>query len=378
MVKLQKIVIDARMYGLEHAGIGRYVMSLISNLELPSAFKLILLVKKEKMSEIKRELGNKFEYIPVKSRHYSFVEQLEIPLILNKIKPDLVHFPHFNSSLFWQGDFVVTIHDLIKHYFTGKETTTRSTPTYWLKHLAYRFQINYSVKKSKLIIVPSQYWKKELVKKFKVPQKKIIVTHEAVDPDFLKLVGKKRKSVLKKFSLKTPFFIYTGNVYPHKNIERLLRAIRKINNVNLVIVCSRGVFTKRLSFLVNKLRLKKRVDFLGFVNDRDLISLYQKAEALVQPSLMEGFGLTGLEAMAAGCSVVSSNASCLPEIYGEAALYFDPLNITDIAEKLELILKNKKLREELAKKGKKQVEKYSWMETARTTVEGYKKILTNN
>jgi len=320
MVKLQKIVIDARMYGLEHAGIGRYVMSLISNLELPSAFKLILLVKKEKMSEIKRELGNKFEYIPVKSRHYSFVEQLEIPLILNKIKPDLVHFPHFNSSLFWQGDFVVTIHDLIKHYFTGKETTTRSTPTYWLKHLAYRFQINYSVKKSKLIIVPSQY----------------------------------------------------------KNIERLLRAIRKINNVNLVIVCSRGVFTKRLSFLVNKLRLKKRVDFLGFVNDRDLISLYQKAEALVQPSLMEGFGLTGLEAMAAGCSVVSSNASCLPEIYGEAALYFDPLNITDIAEKLELILKNKKLREELAKKGKKQVEKYSWMETARTTVEGYKKILTNN
>jgi len=377
---MKKIVIDARMYGLEHAGIGRYVTNLLKGIsklkETDLSFSLLVL--KEKLTEIKADLGNQFKYFPVKSKHYSFWEQIEIPLILQRIKPDLVHFPHFNASIFYSGKFVVTIHDLIKHYFRGKETTTRKPWLYWLKYLAYRLEVGFSLKKSKLIFVPSDFWRNRLIKDFDIAKEKIIVTSEAVDPKIIISSNNRnnKKSIfLNTFSVKKPFFIYTGSVYPHKNIERLLSAIKKIDQVQLAIVSSRNFFTQRLTNRVKKMGLEQRVKLLGFVNDQDLVHLYRKAEALVQPSLMEGFGLTGLEAMTADCPVLSSNSSCLPEVYGQAALYFNPLDVNDITDKLRLILGNKKLKKKLIKKGREQVKKYSWKKTAKETVKGYKKVL---
>lgn len=370
---MKTVVIDARMYGLEHAGIGRYVLNLVKEIGQleEKRLRFSLIVSQKKLGPIKEELGEGFDYFPANSSHYSFNEQFEIPLILKKIKPDLIHFPHFNASLFWSGNFVVTIHDLIKHYFKGKKTTTRTPFFYWAKYLGYRLQINHSLKKSKLIFTPSDFWKEKLTQDFNLAPEKIIVTHEAVESKFLKLAQNKKGEILKKM----PFFIYTGSVYPHKNLEILLKALKKISQVKLLIVSSRNVFTQRLNQTVKKFGLEKRVVFLGFVEDEKLIGLYQRAAALVQPSLMEGFGLTGLEAMAAGCPVLSSKSSCLPEIYGRAALYFNPLEVNDLEEKLRRILKSKKLRRKLIKKGKKQVEKYSWKKTAQETIEGYKKVL---
>lgn len=374
---MKKIVIDARMYGLEHAGIGRYVTNLLKAIgQLKERnFSFSLLVLKEKLVEIKTDLGNRFEYFPVRSKHYHLWEQIEIPLVLNRIKPDLVHFPHFNASIFYRGKFVVTIHDLIKHYFRGKETTTRKVWLYWLKYCAYRLQMRFSLKKSKLIFVPSIFWQDKLIKDFAIAKKKIMVTQEAVAPEIIKSANNKKAVSPKELPIKEPFFIYLGSVYPHKNLERLLLAIKKIGSAQLAIVSSRNFFSQRLSNRAKKMGLENKVKLLGFVNDQALIHLYQRAEALVQPSLMEGFGLTGLEAMTAGCPVLSSNSSCLPEVYGQAALYFDPLDVNDIANKLKLILKNKKLKDELIKKGRRQVKKYSWEKTARETLQGYKKVL---
>ncbi len=374
---MKKIVFDARMYGLEHAGIGRYILSLLKNTKTQKLkFELILLVNKSKVEEIKDDLGSQFKYVPVKSRHYSLFEQIEIPWVLRRIKPDLVHFPHFNAPIFWRKNFVVTIHDLIKHYFTGVETTTRTSGLHYIKRLGYKIQINHALNNSKLIFVPSQFWKEKLSKDFGVQSEKILVTPEAVEPTHtgkLKLKNSNRKKL--KYKLEKPYLVYTGSVYPHKNIEVVFEALKSLPNVQLGIACSRNVFTRRVKKKAGQAGLQKQVKFLGFVPDNDLIQLYRHAVGLVQPSLMEGFGLTGLEAMAAGTPVIASQATCLPEVYGEAALYFNPQDPAELIAKIKLLIDNADLRQELIQKGHEQVSLYSWEKTTKLTIKGYKKAL---
>ncbi len=380
---MKKIVFDARMYGLEHAGIGRYVMNLLKNLEIrpPSAmprrgrgnpkFEIILLVKREKVESVKAELGDRFKYIPVRSRHYSFFEQIEIPFILTKVKPDLVHFPHFNAPILWRNDFVVTIHDLIKHYFTGKETTTRTKWLYLFKHWAYKLQINHALNRSKLIFVPSQFWKDKLADDFCVESEKIMVTPEATDDVYFKPRSKAKQN----YDMKPPYLIYTGSVYSHKNIKIVFEALQDLPEIELGIACSRNVFTDRVQKTAIKMGLGNQFKFLGFVPDEDLQEIYQGAVALVQPSLMEGFGLTGLEAMSAGVPVIAADASCLPEVYGEGAVYFDPYDKDNLVERIKDLINDENLRQRVIDQGRKRVKDFSWKKTAKLTFQGYKKAL---
>jgi len=194
-----------------------------------------------------------------------------------------------------------------------------------------------------------------------------------------KLQGSK---ILKKYKIKKPYFIYVGNVYPFKNVYLLLQAIKYLNdlnhlknNIQLVIVCSRDVFWKRLERQVKKLGLGKEVVMPGQLSDKDLSILLKKASAFVTASLMEGFGLPGLEALSTGCPVLAARAGSLPEIYGEAAIYFDPQNVNDLVGKMKKVLQlNKNERNIIIKKGRKQSKKYSWEKTAEETLGTYKGI----
>lgn len=377
-----KVVFDARMYGLEHGGIGRYVMNLVENIK-PSnhRVRIVLLVRGEKLPEIKKVLGERFEYIPLKARHYSLREQLEVFWVLKKTKPDLVHFPHFNMPFFYQGKYVVTIHDLIKHFFRGRETTTRQSYLYWLKYFGYRMLVRKVIRGAEAVIVPTYWWKRKLRQMYRLSPEKIFVTGEGVSEAFLasnRVDNGTKRSVLEKYRLEDgKFLIYTGSAYPHKNLERLFKALALVRrrDLGLVIVCSRDIFRNRLEKKVSGLKIKKRVKFLEFVPDEELRVLYQSALALVQPSLMEGFGLPGLEAMSCGCPVISSSASCLPEVYGKAALYFDPYDAEDMAGKIRMVIGSKKLREKMAQKGKEQVAKYSWKKAAQKTIKVYLRAL---
>lgn len=380
---MKTVLIDARMYGLTHAGIGRYIMNLVANLPFVSEGKVKykLVVKKDQLKAIKNELGNRFEYIPASSSHYSIAEQFEIPAIIQKTKPDLIHFPHFNAPVFCQKKYLLTVHDLIKHYFRGKETTTKLSFLYWPKYLGYRLLSWLVIKRAKAIIVPSQWWKKKLADKFSVSKNKITVTWEGVGETFLKQKAASQQKTLKKYGLKKDsFFVYTGSVYPHKNVERLVRAMTRIKNENisLAIICSRNTFSKRLEKTVKKLNAESRINFLGFVPDKEMKPIYSASLALVQPSLMEGFGLTGLEAMASGCPVASSNTSCLPEIYGNAAVYFDPKSDEQLLETLNSLIGNEKLRDSLIAKGAKRLALFSWKNTAKETVKVYQKLLNES
>jgi len=386
-----KIVIDARMYGLEHAGIGRYVLNLIREIKNEKLkiknLEITLLVRKKNLEEIKQEFGNTFEIVVCDVSHYSLKEQLTIPLQLIKLKPDLVHFPHFNIPIFYPGRFIVTIHDLIKHTSKGVETTTRSPLIYWFKYLGYRGVFSQAAKRAVKVIVPSVAVKNELQKTYNLPEEKIEVIYEGVDEKF-KIKNEKLKMttqnarILDKYDIKKPFIIYTGSLYPHKNVEKLLKAMICLNDssnfnedIRLVVVCARNVFYERFKKKVKEMKVEKLIKFLGFVPDRELALLYRQAEAFVFPSFSEGFGLPGLEAMACGLPVVCSDIAVFREVYGEAAEYFDPLDPQDMAAKIKMVIKSPKNRRNLINKGFNQVKKYSWKRTVEETLEAYESSL---
>ncbi len=368
------IVFDARLYGPQHTGIGRYIQNLLKNFPKDSpSFRFTLLVDQKNHDFVKKDLKRDFNLIPVNIPHYSIKEQILIPPLLAKLKPDLVHFPHFNRPLFWSGPSVITLHDLIKHQSKGSKTTTRSPAIYWLKFLAYKTLTRQVIQKNHLI-VPSFYWKDFLVKKFKKPHQEITVTHEAVDPNFEKLCQKKSK-LDQKYDIKKPYLVYTGNLYPHKNIDIVLKALKNIPSVYLYICSKKNNFWEKTKEKVESMKLEKQVKLLDFPSDKTVVALYKDALALVHPSKIEGFGLTGLEAMNCSCPVISSNSSCLPEVYGPGALYFDPDDQTTLQKHINSLNTSSKERKQMIELGTKQTQKYSWKKTSQKTLAVYKNLL---
>ncbi len=350
-----KICIDARLWGIKHTGIGRYIENLIDN--LPG--EVVLIVPSELANEPKLA---KFKKYFAHFHPYSLLAQFEMLWILSFIRPDVLHVPHFTIPILWPGKMVVTIHDLIKHISRGHDTTTRHPLLYWPKYFGYLMIVWLAVHRASHIIVPAKYWKDILIKKYHLNPAKISVTYEGVSKTFTEHSIKDYP-----FVASGSLVVYTGNLYPHKNIPVLIRAV-ELAKVNLAIVCARSVFEKRLP-------VSPRVQYLGRLTDEHLVNLYHGAVVFVFPSLIEGFGLPGLEAMAAGLPVIAARASCLPEIYGDAALFFAPHDPVDLADKIQSLLIDKKLRQKLIAKGQLQVKKYSWATMAAQTWQIYQTAL---
>jgi len=376
-----RIGIDARLYGQKHTGIGRYTKNLILSLAKADKKNTYIIFG---CKEIKNDLKGikNFSFQKLTTPIYSVREQIVNPIVFNKAKLDLLHVPHFNAPILYFNKVILTIHDLIKHISTGKDSTTHSAGVYWIKQLAYRLIVYLNIKKSSAIITPSKFWQDYLVNNYNLDPKRVHVTYEAADKA-IKPTRKKPsssgrqqelKNVLKRYHLKKPFIIYTGNLYPHKNVNFLIKAVKRFNQshkhqLTLAIVCARSVFEKRLTKARN-------INYLGYVPDSDLAILYSQALALVHPSLIEGFGLTGLEAMAAGLPVLSSDATCLPEVYGDAALYFDPHDEDSLLLRLDQIMEDRDILKTMKAKGLKRVKKFSWGLTARKTLKAYNQAVT--
>ncbi len=372
--KQQHILVDARLYGPKHTGNGRYTKNLLMAIDKICTkyphIKFTAFTYPDLVTDAKKDLKN-FDVVACDIPHYSIKEQLFLPSFIHQFKPDLVHFTHFNKSIFYFGTSIVTVHDLIKHFFKGKDTTTRSPWLYWPKYLAYRL-VTRIVILSSYIIVPSKFWQDYLSQNYPIKDDHIITTHEAVDPKFLS----SQESCIEN---PESYILYTGNLYPHKNIKIIFQALTKLPDLKLKIICARSdVFLQRIQKLVHQLKLESQVEFLGYVPDDQFEKLYSHALALVHPSYMEGFSLTGLEAMALNCPVISSTSSCLPEIYQDSVLYFDPDNSTELVDQINKLNNNPKLRQQLIKKGHQQVQKYSWDKTAKLTFDYYLKVLSSN
>lgn len=364
-----RIGIDARYWGTKDTGIGRYVQNLVLSLAKIDKTNNYIVFGGEDVRLDTENFAN-FKWVKLATRPYTLAEQLINPGVFLSQKLDLLHVPHFNAPVFYPGKQIITLHDLIKHLSTGSATTTLPSYQYWLKHILYRLVVRINLAKSVAIITPAHYWKNYLVKHFGLKEDKIFVTYEAA----VKTLSAKSKQdpdvVLHRYGLAKPFVIYTGNLYPHKNVPFAIDAVKRFNlshehKLTLAVVCGRDdAFKKNVA-------PDEVVRYLGHVSDADLSTLYGQALALVQPSLIEGFGLIGLEAMSVGLPVLSSDATVLPEIYGDAALYFDPRNEDQLVAVLSRLISDQELLISMISAGKKRVKHFSWAKCARQTLAVY-------
>jgi glycosyltransferase involved in cell wall biosynthesis len=365
---MRHICIDARLFGINHTGIGRYVENLIKYLPSENGTKVTLIISPENENSPVLE---KYSKVVAKYHPYAIPSQFEMLYIWWKTRPDLLHATHSSIPALWPGKIVVTFHDLIRHISRGKETTTQKYFLYWIKYLGYLAVDVIAIYRSVKIIVPSNFWKEIIIKKFRISETKIIVTYEGVDSNILQ--AKIGKPV---YVSDLPYVVYTGTIYPHKNIPILLEAIKLLKGkYKLVLVGARSVFTERTQDLIKKYSISDSVTLLEKLSDDQLVSLYSRALVFVFPSLIEGFGLPGLEAMSVGLPVIAANASCLPEIYQDSVLYFDPNSSDELSKQIEKIDKDKNLRKILVKKGLNQAKKYSWDKMAKQTWQIYQNAL---
>lgn len=363
----RRIGIDARLYGPLGKGLGRYTQEITDNItKLDTQNEYVVFLCKENFDEFRCD-GVRVKKVLADVRWYSLAEQIIMPYLIWKNKIDLMHFPHFNVPLFCPSKFVVTIHDLILTKFPSTRATTLGPLMYKMKNFGYKLIISSAIRGAQKVIAVSEFTKKDIVDYFKADPKKIIVTYEGV-ADF-------DRNGKGDVSIDGSFLLYVGNAYPHKNLEGLVEVFNKINkecpDLKLVLVGKEDYFYKRIKESMQN----KNIIFMGYVPDNDLKELYKRAIAYIFPSLYEGFGLPPLEAMAFGCPVVSSDKASMPEILGDAALFFNPADKEDFAEKLKIILDDEDLRKELVGKGYEQIKKYSWSDCVKKTLEIYKEGL---
>lgn len=361
---MAKIVIDARII---NSSTGRYVERLLTYLQdVDTENHYIVLVPKKDLEYWKAKNDN-FTVREANYSAYSFGEQLGFAWLLYRLKADLVHFCMPQQPILYRGAHVTTVHDttLLKTYNSDKNWLY-----YHFKQFIGGLVFWWIARSSKHILVPSLYTRRDFLDYVKIDQSKVSVTYEAADTN--KYVPQKVELPYEKFVM------YVGQQSDYKNIRRLIQAhqllLKKRPELGLVLVGA-----KSKSLVGNQQWAKKNnyqnVYFSGFVSNEGLSWLYQHCEAYIFPSLMEGFGLPGLEAMTEGAPVVSSEATCLPEIYGNAAVYFNPFNVDDMAEKIEQVLDDESLRKKLVAAGRQRLQRYSWIKTASQTHAIYMKAL---
>lgn len=368
-----RIGIDCRLWN--ESGVGRYIRNLVKNLQaLDKDNTYVLFVLNKDYDNVKSIIHNsKFIIHKANIRWHTFSEQLLFPLLLVREKLDLVHFPYFSVPILYSGKFVITIHDLIPLHFATGVATTLPQIFYGLKRLGYKLVIRKASDKAIGIITVSKATKEEIIKHLNVDPDKVVVTYGGVD--------EKVSSIKQQVSsIKGKYFLYVGNAYPHKNLERLLKAfsilVSKYPNISLVLVGKEDYFYKRLKEKVKKKKLENKVIFYGEAKDEDLAPLYKHAISLVVPSLMEGFGLPALEAMVNNCLVLASDIAALREVCEEAAIYFNPYDIDDIKNKMEKALKEN--WDKNLKTGFTRAKNFSWEKMAKQTLKVYIRLRINS
>jgi len=359
-----KIAIDARII---NSSTGRYVERLLFYLQQIDTTNQYVILLRAKDVTYWQPTNPNFSVVVADIKNYSFAEQTKLKKILDDLQPDLVHFCMPQQPLRYKGARVTTVHDLT---LLNTYNSDKNWLVYHLKQLVGRHVFRSIAHSNRFILTPTEYTKEEYVKFSHVAADKVVVTYEGADvtpeaPERLSLPFKR-------------YIFYVGQQSDYKNIKRLgdahQRLLATYPDLGLVLVGSKNAASLKNEAYFNDNNYKQ-IYFPGYISDAQLAWLYQHTAAYIFPSLMEGFGLPGLEAMAYRAPVISSNATCLPEVYQDAAYYFDPTDTDDIARAISDVLSNQELRENLIIKGHEQVKKYSWRRMAEQTHEVYMRAL---
>lgn len=363
-----RIGIDARLW--RETGVGRYIRALVANLcTLGKAHDFVLFVGPNEYTTL--QLPPNWHKILAPIRWHTLREQLEMPRLYNQAVIDLVHVPYFSVPIFTTTPLLITIHDLtISQFATGRATTLPHI-LYWFKRLGYEAVLRTSLSKAVRIITVSGTVRNQLISSFGINSQKINVTYESGE------LENDQKGDQKSFP--QPYLLYVGNAHPHKNIERLIGAFSEVQkrqkNLTLVLIGKKDYFYKKLELLVRNQHVSYKILFLGEVSNSNLKEWFSHAEIFILPSLSEGFGIPGLEAMSMGCPVIASDLPVFHEIYGDAAGYFNQLDAHSIASAIHNVSRNHQIRDRLISNGLFQVKKYSWNKMAADTLKIYESCI---
>lgn len=371
-----RIGIDARMYGPQSRGLGRYVQKLVDNLlDIDNTNEYFIILGPDNWDQF---LPAKKNFVKVLSRShwYSFAEQIFMPIRLRRLKLDIMHFPHFNVPILYRRKFMVTIHDLIVSHYPDSRATTLPKWLYNLKLFAYRLVVRHAIINSYKILAVSQFTKQDIERYYPRVADKIEVTYEGFSVEH----GHSQSIELdEEYGITKPYILHIGAAYPHKNLYRLLQAWKLSQatlkgKYQLVIAGRKDFFMNRLEQEAKDLKLDEDVLFLGFVPDGHLASLYQYSLAYIFPSFIEGFGLPAIEAQSYGVPVLAANNSSLPEILGNSAIYFDPFNINDISKIILRIISDEDLKEKVKNLGYKNYIRFDWQGMAKQVKRIYENL----
>jgi glycosyltransferase involved in cell wall biosynthesis len=267
---------------------------------------------------------------------------------------------------------VLTVHDLIYHLFPEHHKPLN----YWFLNRAMPL----FVQRAKAVIAVSESTKQDLIRCYSVHPDKITVVHEAAAPHFRPASPEAIAAVRARYGLPEGFILTVGTIEPRKNLSRLLDALQQLrqegDDARLVVVGSKGWLYQGFFGHLEELQLGDAVLLPGYVPDADLPAVYSAAKVFVLPSLYEGFGLSVLEAMACGTAVVCSRASSLPEVGGDAARYFDPTDVEEMAEAIGAVWRDEALRMEMGRRGLAQAARFSWARAAEETMAVYQRAMS--
>ena len=357
--KHKTLCIDLRW--IDSSGVGTYIKGIMPGIVARLRdISIVGLGDRRRLEMFDWSQAPSVRLVDCRAARYSIREQLQLPAAIPSVT-DLFFAPYYTIPLFYRGRIAVMVHDLshrVLEEITGNPK----------KRLYSQVMFRELRKRASVIFTASDFSRTELLRLTKGPNDKNIITiHLGVAEEWCRAAD--YPPVRHR-----PYFIHVGNIKPYKNLRRLVEAFLRICDRvphDLVIVGqSEGLITgESPEFFETVRRAGDRIHLTGFVSHEELLSLVAHAEALIMPSLYEGFGLPPVEAMAAGTPVSVARVASLPEVCGDAALYFDPLQVQDIAEKLILIGSDRELRQQLRERGLKQSRLYSWdacsMETAR-------------
>jgi glycosyltransferase involved in cell wall biosynthesis len=286
-----------------------------------------------------------------------------LPRMLRKLKIDAAVFPKNVVPPRTGCANYVVIHDLA--YFLPELNAYPLADTLYMKALIPR-----SVRKAAGVFAVSENTKRDIVRFTGCDPAKVTVAYEAADPSYRRIDDPERlKTVRERYNLPARFVLYTGSLSPRKNLLRLLEAFAEIQARiphKLVLTGSKSWKDQAVHARIDELKIRDRIAQLGYVQEQDMAALYNLASVYVYPSLYEGFGLPVLEAMQCGCPVAASNATSIPEVAGDAALLFDPLDVHAMATALHTVVTDSRARQELVASGLRRAAMFSWRRCAET------------
>ncbi|MCM8821338.1 MAG: glycosyltransferase family 4 protein [Candidatus Omnitrophica bacterium] len=371
---MNRIGIDAHAIGLQHGGNERYAEGLLKGLSEidTNQFKFtVFLNEKARVPDfLKNNPAFKFRRVSSNpGKRFLF----DLPTNVKKSGIDLLHTQyHIPFSI--NIPSVITLHDV--SYLTHPEFFPIS------ERLKMKFMMPYSIRKAKKIITVSEFSKKEILKMYKNVGEKICAIYNGISDDFKPANNAEIQQTLEKYQIRKPYILTVSNLQPRKNLKGLIDSFSRIQRKNSEFFCSLVIVGKKLWLYddifteVRNSEFKEKIIITGYLENRDLISLYSGAEMFVYVSFYEGFGFPPIEAMACGCPVITSNTSSLSEITGDASIKVNPENSEEIASAIARLYQNKKLKENLIEKGFMQAKKFSWKECAKKTIEIYKEVIS--